>query len=639
MLLAVFVASCSDYVDVEEISPSPLSGNQGAYFPATNTTSFELEPTEATEIRLTVARTQTSSASSVPIIVETNTDNVFNVPQTVSFASGAKEATFTVTFPTAGEGTTYSLKLALEGEEYVDPYGEGMPYMTFNVTRIKWTPVEEPMIYVDGLFAAAGWGVKPLPVYIYAEKAQLGASVRYRFNNVYKPYTNPESDEDGVFDGFYNNAPGFDDSKDWPTVIEIHDPEGTSGKVSMPKHPIGVEWSKYGPISIGSAEGEFGKLANNVITFPKGSLLFYDNGGSYGGEATIYMTKEAFIAANLKITDFNKVEYEQIDGEVGEYESAAYTDTWNRGISKAIDIDSLNEESEYKNLYYLPNLYADDYGLAFYYDEESGKVTIPKDQPIGTKVFGNNIYVSPSEKVSSSVEETLKGVTVYTLGLTFHFKDGTLLGDFAEKFYYKEDELVYEKEDFLGSYVFTGPSLFTGGSPANMKGVEIKEGPDENTFIITGIKLAKEIVATFDPNTSVMSIAPQVLADIVAEGEVFDVSLLTFNGDVSDTAVIDLAFTTVGILKITDESDAFGYVIYSSAAGGLLNGFYNFIFTPVKEEAANASAQQLSSLSLRSAGSVVNAVRVQDKREHNFSIQGKRPVEEIRREFPADRAF
>lgn len=643
MLSAILMAACSDYVDVEQVSPTPVAGNQGAYFPTTNTTTFELEPTEPTEVSITISRTGTDAAT-VPVIVETNQDNVFNVPQTVSFGSGEKEATMKVTFPNAAEGTTYTLKLALDGEQYVNPYGEEMPYMTFNVTRIKWTPVEDPMIYVDGLFPAAGWSTAvSRPMYVYAEKAQLGSSVRYRFKNVYKPATSSTPDEDGVYSGFHDNSPGFDSSQDWVTTIEIHSAAGTSGNVSMFTHPIGVEWDTYGEISIGSAADKFGTLASNVITFPAGALLFHDADGSYnGGATTIYVTKEAYIAANMVITDFNDVEYEVVEGELGEYQSAAYTETWNKTIAKAIDIDSLNDASEYNDLYYISDLYANNYGLAFYYDDESGKVTIPSDQRIGTSVFGSNLYVSPSDDIESTVHETFKGVTVYTFGLTFHYSDGTVVGEFAEKFYYMEDALVYDKSDFLNNFVLRGPSLL-GGAAANMESVKIAEGASADSFVITGIRHAKEVGATFDATTNVMSIAPQALADIVVnDTTVYDATLLTYTGKISDAATIDLAFNTAGVLEITDDSEAFGYVIDSETADAYLSGYHSFTLTPVFEtaEVAPTSAQSNSTFSLRSSrGQNIQVDRIAEGAGHNFSVQGKKLVKEFKREMPTSRVY
>ncbi|SFL17130.1 hypothetical protein SAMN05216357_11439 [Porphyromonadaceae bacterium KH3CP3RA] len=626
LLLAVLMTACSDYVDVEDPSPAPAAGNLGVYFPTPAISSFELEPTDPTEITLTVARTTSSGAADVAIIVETNDDDVFNVPQTASFANGETEATIKVTFPTAAEGTTYTLKLAVAGDENVNPYGVYLPYVTVDVTRIKWEAVEEPMVYVDGTFVDI-WGTTPRPVYVHAEKAQLGESVRYRFKNVYSPAT-ADPDEDGIYNGFYNNNPGFDASKDWYTIIEIHNATGTSGQVSMLAHQIGVTWSSYGMISIGSNDNAFGNLSNNVITFPANALFFSDNDGNINAATPtyIYLTKEAFIAANMKIDDFNDVEYEVVEGAVGVFESAAYGDTWDKALSKAIDIDEENEESEYKGLYYLSDLYAEGYGVAFYYAND--RVRIPENQPIGTKVFGQDLFVSQSSDISSSVEVTDKGVTIYTLGLIFHFEDGTIVGDFAEKFYYSEEAVEYTKADFIGNFLMTGQSQFTGGAPAEME-VEIAEGADNNSIVITGIDYAEEVIASFDPSTSTISIKPQVLADIVSGDETLDATLYTRTaaGAIGQTAAIDFSFHLGGDLVITSTSEANGYLIRSEAAGGWLDGYRNIVFSPTEASAVDADAQSVASLSLRSA---TNLIQSNDNgNESNFRIQGKKSAEKF----------
>ena len=274
MLLIVALAACSDFEDTELISPDKPAGNQGVFFPTTNTAAHELEPTDPTQIIVTVSRSSSSGSASIPVSVVTNDDEVFNVPATADFDDGETETDLVITFPNADEGVTYNLALAVEGEQAVDPYGAGAISTATQVTRIKWEAVEDPLIYMDGTFEGAGWGDNSRPMYVYAEKAQLGSSVRYRLKNVYAPATSENPDADGVYNGFFNFDPGFDSSKDWLTVIEIHSAAGTSGDVSMFTHEIGSQRSTYGWISIGSKAGSFGTLSANKITFPAGSYYF-----------------------------------------------------------------------------------------------------------------------------------------------------------------------------------------------------------------------------------------------------------------------------------------------------------------------------------------------------------------------------
>ncbi|MBP6196917.1 MAG: hypothetical protein KA433_05305 [Fermentimonas sp.] len=623
LLLVVAFTACSDFEDTELLSPEKPAGNQGVFFPTTNATAHELEPTDPTQITVKVSRTVSSGAASIPLVVVTNDEGVFNVPATANFADGETETDIVVTFPDADEGITYKLVLAVEGDQSVDPYGEGAVSVATQVTRIKWEAISTPMIYVDGTFSAL-FGVSPYPMYVYAEKAVISTAVRYRFKNAYKVPSAFDSngdaipDADGVFDGYPFNDPGdFDESKDYVTIIEIDDPKGLSGSVYMYPHEIGVNWS-YGMISIGSNGAKRGALSNGKITFPADAMFFsmagYDGGAKYtpASPTLIYLTKEAFIKDNMRIVDFNDVEYVDIEGELGEFESLAYGETWTKTISQAIDIDSTNEASEYKNLFYLADLYAEGYGLAFYYDKTSGKVTIPESQKIGTKVFGQDLYVSQSDNNESSVVVNYKGTSIYTFGLTFHFSDGTIVGDFAETFYYSEEALTYTKEDFLGEFTLIG-----GSAPAD---VEIAE-ESPNSFVITGISRAEEVVAEFSPEDQTLSITPQELADVtLGEGE----DAVTYNavwytqtpGGLSASAALEFEFDLRGNLIVSESSVGtgfriIGYNVEDEDDAGYLNTNLNPAFIPVVADAEELELQ--SSVSLRSA----------NKSGANFSIQGK----------------
>ncbi len=635
-LLVLFTA-CSDYEDTVVPSPDRPAGNQGVYFPTDNSSLFELEPAEATQITLTIAREVSTGSVSVPITVEVNDDNVFNVPQSVTFADGETEVDFVVTFPNAVEGVAYNLKLAVVGDDIVNPYGSDLPNLSTVVSRIKWSPVPRELVYVDGTFITL-FGVTIHPMYVEADSVKLDNSTRYRLKNVYKVPTSGTPDADGIYDGYRFNEPGdFDDSKDWLTTIEIDN----SGNVTMEPNDIGVDWS-YGMISIGTIYGNvsqdissypLGTFADDVITFPSNSLYFsmagYQNGGKYpaGTPTIIYLTKEAFIAANLKIEDFNDVEYEEIEGALGVYESAAYGDSWNTIISEAIDLDEENEDSDYKNLFYISNAYEDGYGLAFYnYD---GVIRIPANQPTGDVVFGQDLFVSQSPNIESSVEVNEKGITVYTFGLIFHYEDGTIVGDFTETFYYSKDVVEYGISDFTGSFLLTGESQF-GEDPAEMD-VEIEEGDDANTLVITGVELTDKLIATFDTDKFMMSIAPQSIADLSTSTATYAAKFHTtppYNTE--GTATIDFVLDMKGNLVISPDSEADGYLIRGTTAegsGGWFDGYFDLKLTKVAGSAtvSTTATQNASTLKLRS--SLVQNKSNSKVMEHNFVIQGKKTTD------------
>lgn len=121
-------AACEEPIADREPSPLTPETNQGVYFPSSNKAVYEMEPTAPTQFDVVVARTDSTNALDLPIVVDLNDEDVFVVPETVSFAAGEKEATFTVSFPTAGEGTTYNLKLSVRGDEFDNPYSSTIAF-------------------------------------------------------------------------------------------------------------------------------------------------------------------------------------------------------------------------------------------------------------------------------------------------------------------------------------------------------------------------------------------------------------------------------------------------------------------------------------------------------------------------------
>lgn len=469
--LVAFTGCSEDDLVKPTPSPEAPAGTQGVYFPASNKSAFELMPVDPTEFVLTIARTESNGAIDVPINVEVNDDNVFVVPASVSFADGETEKTFKVTFPSAAEGITYDLKLNVEGDEFVNPYVSGLSYVKTNATRVKWVAVEDPMVYIDGTVNAF-FGAPILPMYVYAEKAKLGDATRYRFKNAYKVPTTV--DEDGIYDGYPSNDPGDFLDGDYYTIIEIGGDKGGANEVFMFAGDTGMDWG-YGVFNIGSVYSNasqnkdsypLGTIKGDVITFPASSLYTsmkdYDNAAKRvaGDPTIIYLTKEAYIAANLKIESFNDIEYEEVAVDEGVFKSEVQSDApWDQVMLKAIDIDEENDASEYKNLFYLPNLYEEDFGLAFYYSAEAG-VSLPNNQPTGLKALGRDVFVSMSRDIKSeyivgseegyneNLEEDEEGYNEdggkdrYVFGLKFHYKDGTNLGDYKEVFLVSNEEEI-----------------------------------------------------------------------------------------------------------------------------------------------------------------------------------------------------
>ncbi|MEG2096023.1 MAG: hypothetical protein RRY73_05020 [Alistipes sp.] len=153
---ALFMGSCSDDV-TRDPSPEVNPNCMQVFFPTSNQSTFELVPTDPTELTVTVNRVKTEEAAIVPVMVTTNTDNIFtNIPETVQFTAGQASTSFTVRFDQSKEAIDYRLSVTLLGEN-VDPYAvlDGSVSYTADVIRIKW--VAEGAGLGHGIFNYKGY--------------------------------------------------------------------------------------------------------------------------------------------------------------------------------------------------------------------------------------------------------------------------------------------------------------------------------------------------------------------------------------------------------------------------------------------------------------------------------------------------
>lgn len=176
---ALMMTACSEYEDTEVASPSVDANCPAVRFSPANTTYAELAP-NATSFTLTVIR-DGSDAAEYPINVVTNEDNAFNVPSTVSFAAGEKEATIEINMASSAEvGKELALALSF-ADEYVNPYKT--EYSTYMGTAmiVKWNVLGtgqffDSFCYTTETFAA---------VYEVTVEQRDDQPSQYRINNPY----------------------------------------------------------------------------------------------------------------------------------------------------------------------------------------------------------------------------------------------------------------------------------------------------------------------------------------------------------------------------------------------------------------------------------------------------------------------
>lgn len=250
--------SCSDDI-VREPSPEVDPNCPGAYFSADNQYEYELEPEAATEITLTLARTNTGNAATVNVEVLTNTNDVFEVPEAVSFAAGEGEAALTIKFPNAEVGTTYNYELKLADDAF-NPYVNGTVYASGEVTRVKWNDFETT-IYIDGVVSTFFGAPYPVSHYVTAQYAVYpSGNKRVRITNPFAPATALDQ-ENGIYVGYPNN--GADDMVN-NNVTMIIDIEGREAMMSTTR--LGFDWG-YGEFITGTI---YPNVSSNKNTYPLG---------------------------------------------------------------------------------------------------------------------------------------------------------------------------------------------------------------------------------------------------------------------------------------------------------------------------------------------------------------------------------
>jgi len=131
------VISCQKQVEPHQPGPAEVSGCYGVYFPTQAAAgSHVYNPTQDPSIEITLARTNTSGAITVPVKTTVSQDGIFTVGA-ATFADGQEETTFTVRFDSAEEGTTYSASFEIDDNQYASMYNSNPIALDFSVMRVE----------------------------------------------------------------------------------------------------------------------------------------------------------------------------------------------------------------------------------------------------------------------------------------------------------------------------------------------------------------------------------------------------------------------------------------------------------------------------------------------------------------------
>lgn len=108
----------------------------GVYFPAQEASGYHIySPSMDTKVDITVTRTNTSGAITVPVEA-TYSAEVFEASP-ITFADGQAETTFTVSFPTIEQGKVYSANFVIKDNTYASKYSSNPIAFDFSVMQVE----------------------------------------------------------------------------------------------------------------------------------------------------------------------------------------------------------------------------------------------------------------------------------------------------------------------------------------------------------------------------------------------------------------------------------------------------------------------------------------------------------------------
>ena len=642
-MVAFGLTACEEEVKRE---PSPdFDGKKAVFFPISEEAK-EVDPKDVFEHEIMIVRTSKAAEATIKLKVQENTSKVFTVPESVKFAAKQDTTTFKVKFPKAKIDSTYTLVITLD-DAVSDPYRVEHPTYQLTINVAKWNDVTDKVAVVFDGITNVFYGVGNPGWYCpYQRKDNADGSFDIRLLNVYTrlpeykdgDYDSPIADKFGIYGGYpYNYPEDVDSEGTYNMTLHV----AKNGAATFDAFALGMTWSYgafYGAHAPSAGQGVFNK-ADQSITFPGGSVLCamsgYKDGAWYSGtEPMIVFLDDALwqdinsaISVESLEDGFNdaSLEWKPIAGELRTLVSSIESDSWDVQLENVIDPnpkDKQGEGSDFFNLFRLADVYAEGFGLAFYWDTIKGKIELPAMiQPTGMNYLSKDIYVGPSATTESFVEDiTLKGskVKAFHFFLQVQTKDGGDMGEYEEVFYLGPKAIVWEKKDYIGAFTLTGFSPFDGSAMA--QNVVIKE--ENDALIMLGVARADTIVLGFDAETGAISIEPQFLPGVFSyQGTDYPIVLATFDEDfnIGFTAKLEFAFDLSGVAKLTANSEAIGYLVQAYQLGNLA-GCYDLALVPAP--AAAVAPRNLGAASLQT---VAPKLGQRAAKQNELKIKGQLP--------------
>ncbi len=396
------LAGCSDdptYTNGEADNPNCY----GVYFPTQSKAgSSELDPTDPTTFTFEVSRVKSVGEITVPVQVEASAANVFVVAP-ITFADGADKASFSVSFPTAEVGKTYTCSIRVTDPAYALTYGTKSTELQFSVRRVKWLDVDanKTITYKGTAYTGYEWYTDDILTTFYGVgNSTYPVKVQVRADSADEAYPNGPKGLAGVYRVIdaYGAIYPFNDPGDYDENVSIVINASDPTKVYIESQYMGIHWT-YGKMHIwsmadyylknpskGSPAAYYGKIEGGAITFPAKSLMIamdsYQNGGYYNsnnnGAFRLVVCQDQVVDYSFSISnkepkdgtveipiklgaDIKKVKYAFFEGSLSATLAAAKSADMNNGMiptAEATATGTINAQLEKTGIYTIvANLY------------------------------------------------------------------------------------------------------------------------------------------------------------------------------------------------------------------------------------------------------------------------------------------
>lgn len=194
---ALTMLSCQPKEEPYEAGPKEADNCYGVYFPTQDASgSHVYNPTQDKSMEITLKRTNTKGAITVPMTKVFSEDGVFTATD-ANFADGQDETTFTVRFDKAEEGVEYKASFVIEDNNYASIYNSGAIALDFSVLCVDMQYFLNPVTKEKAVFTFTQkhWGETAWAYIKFYEVNGIRTCFTETFDHEYK--------------GEHYEAPGF----------------------------------------------------------------------------------------------------------------------------------------------------------------------------------------------------------------------------------------------------------------------------------------------------------------------------------------------------------------------------------------------------------------------------------------------